>query len=202
MYAKETHMGTGKRRPTERLSAFEHVRTAVFHWLRTMVLMGLVFAAIGAAVTEAIGAALARSWPPAPAHVAAAVIGLALGYAAAVTVALRATLGGVVGSLEWIAGQIEEMANRVVRDAEALLPRSDAHAGHPNRTGVLAPTSAEWPAWPNWNTPATPATPGMTERLLSALPEPHMSATAMSLPTQSAVGDPSLTAATRPLYRP
>ncbi len=133
-----------RQQPVARPSAVAHLRTTVLRQLRTMVLVGLAFAAVGAAATEAVGAAIERSWPNVPTHVAAAVIALALAYGAVVTIALRATLAGVVGSLEWLGGQIEGMAGRVAHEAEALLPRPDTHTDGASQGALLASPRATW----------------------------------------------------------
>jgi hypothetical protein len=137
-------METRQRQPAARPSAIRQLRSTVLRDLRTMALLAVAFAVAGAAATEATGAALERSWPTVPTHIAAAVIALALAYGAVVTVALRATIRGVVGSLDWIVGEIEGVAGRVAHDAEPLLPRPEAHAGDAGHAAQVAPPGATW----------------------------------------------------------
>ncbi len=112
-------METRDTRP--RGSAFGHLRHTIFGALRSMVLAGLIFAVLGAVGTEAVGAYLAQGVPTTGTHIAAIALALVLGYAALLTVAFRALLGGIIHAMEWVVGEVEHLAGGVVRDAESVL---------------------------------------------------------------------------------
>jgi hypothetical protein len=119
----------------------EHLRRVLGDALRAVLLFGLGFALAGALAAEALGAYVARGWPLWPAHVAAVAMGVTLGYAAAVTVALRAVLVGVVKSVEWTLAEVEGVADRVVHEVETLThatepARGEHHSALPARRGA------------------------------------------------------------------
>jgi hypothetical protein len=101
-----------------------HIFRALRHALRDVLVGWFVFALIGAAATEAIGAYLTRSAPDLSTHIAAVAMALTMGYAAAVTVALRAVIRSLVGSMEWVAGEVERLTGRVVHEAESFVHES------------------------------------------------------------------------------
>jgi hypothetical protein len=127
-------------------SAIKHVRQAIGHAVQTVFVQGLVCAVIAAAVTEAIGAYFTRSLPTVPTHVAAVALALALGYAAAVTAAFRALVGSLGASVDWVVYEIEQVAGRVVHEAESV---SHQAGGAPSPSGATLPPPA---GTANWST--------------------------------------------------
>jgi hypothetical protein len=126
------------RNTRSRGSAFGHLRHAIFGAVRGVVLAGLAFAALGAIGTEAVGAYLAQGVPTTGTHIAAVALALILGYAAALTVAFRALLGGIIHGMEWVVGEIEHLAGGVVRDAESVLHLPGGERG--GRAGTTTAT--------------------------------------------------------------
>lgn len=129
------------------VSAFLHVRRTIGRALRNVLLTGLVFAVIGALLTEAVGAYLTRSYPTGPTHIAALVIALAVGYAAAVTVAFRALLTSIIQSMEWVVSEMEKVANRVIQQAETVIRPGEGTGGRSGplsapRTGLFSRSGA------------------------------------------------------------
>lgn len=95
------------------------------HSLRDIALALLIGIVFGAALTEAVAAALTRAWPTLNVHLAALAIGLLLGYAAAVTMALRETIRGVASSLVAIGEEIEHLGSRVTHEFEERIGHTD-----------------------------------------------------------------------------
>jgi hypothetical protein len=104
------------------------LRRTLTRALRDVVVVGLIVAVLAAAATEAAGAVLTGSLPTLPTHVAAVAVGLSLGYAAAVTVAFRALLGGIIEAMEWVVAEVERLAGGVIREAETVLRPSERSA--------------------------------------------------------------------------
>jgi hypothetical protein len=90
-----------------------------------MLIQGLLFALLGALLTETIAIVSARALPSIPTHWIALAIGLLMGYAAVVTVALRETVRGIVSSLERITEELEKLASHTLHNAETLLHLTD-----------------------------------------------------------------------------
>jgi hypothetical protein len=95
------------------------------HALGRMLTQGILFALLAALLTETVAIVSARTWPSAPTHWIALLIGLLMGYAAIVTVALLETVRGIVSSLERFTEELEKLASHTLHDAEALLHLSD-----------------------------------------------------------------------------
>lgn len=111
------------------------------HAMKDIALAGVMGFALGAIVTEAVGAILMRAWPTLTVHLAAAAIGLLLGYAAAVTLALRDTIRGVVGTLEHIATEIEHLGSRITHEVEEHTGHTEA-GGASSQPAQMAPIAA------------------------------------------------------------
>ncbi len=110
-----------RRKPGSHDTAFTHLRRALTRAFRRVLLTGFIFAILGAAATEGVAVLLTGALPTIPTHVAAVAVGLLLGYALAATVAFRALLGAIVEAMEWVVERIENLAARVVQDAESVL---------------------------------------------------------------------------------
>jgi hypothetical protein len=107
-----------------------------------MLIQGLLFALLGALFTETIAIISARTLPSAPTHWIALAIGLLMGYAAVVTVALRETVRGIVSSLERITEELEKLASHTLHNAETLLHLTDDEASNqPARSMPVASQS-------------------------------------------------------------
>lgn len=119
---------TGEIRPLLR-----SIRYAVGNILLT----GLVFVVFGVLLTESMSIVLTRTLPTGYVHIAAAAVGLLLGYAAAVTVALREVVRGVIGSIERIVTEVEHVGAQLAHTVESLSNGSGDHhseTSHPPRT--------------------------------------------------------------------
>lgn len=111
------------------------VRTQIFaktrpfdglrHAIRTILTVGLLFAVFGAVLTETIAIVWTRALPSWPVHLIALAAALICGYAAAMTIALRETIHGIVSSLEIITKELERLASRTLHDAETLIHRAE-----------------------------------------------------------------------------
>lgn len=78
------------------MSILAHLAGKLFKTIFGMLFGGLFFAAVGAGAVLAVAYANSPHWPlPALAYVTAVIIGGLAAYAAALTVLLRAILGGV-----------------------------------------------------------------------------------------------------------
>lgn len=86
----------------------------------TILLTGLIFVVFGVLLIEAMSIVLTRTLPTIYVHLVAAAIGLLLGYAAAVTVALREVVRGVMGTLERIVTEIEHAGAQLAHSMEAF----------------------------------------------------------------------------------
>ncbi|HEV2238799.1 MAG TPA: hypothetical protein VGR57_19225 [Ktedonobacterales bacterium] len=99
--------------------------------MRHLIVAVLLALALGAIAVEAVGAALTQAWPALPTHVAAGVVALLAGYAAAVTVLFRALLRAIGHSAEWVTNEIEQATSRILHENEPspLAGRGRVHAG-------------------------------------------------------------------------
>lgn len=100
------------------------VTERVFHAVRQAILYiaiaGVAGAILGIVATEAIGAAVTHAAPAGPTHIAALVVGLLLGYAAAATAIIWALIVGLADAIRAIAGDLEHAGERVVHELETL----------------------------------------------------------------------------------
>lgn len=114
----------------------------------TVLLVGLIFVVFGVLLIEAMSIVLTRTLPTPYVHLMAAAIGLLLGYAAAVTVALREVVRGVVGTLERIVTEIEHAGAQLAHSVEAFSSTpsgnySDTpHSTQSNLRGDMSPPRA------------------------------------------------------------
>jgi hypothetical protein len=108
------------------------VRQEVGQAIRRLIAAVLLAIALGALAVEVAGMALTHAWPALPMHVAAAVVALLAGYAAAVTVLFRALLRAIGRSAEWVTNEVEQATKRVLHDAEPspLAGRQRLYAKH------------------------------------------------------------------------
>lgn len=137
-------------RHTGALGFVRHEIGATVRHLITATFLSII---LGAVLVEATGMALTWTPPSLPTHLAAGVVALALGYAAAVTVLFRALLRGIERSAEWVTGEIEDATERVLHEG------SQRHASS-NMAHVVS---------------ATPSTGSTPTRPLSTLAEGVMS---------------------------
>lgn len=121
-------------------SAFDHMRHAVTTALRDVVVSGLVCLSMGAVVTEVVAYVLTGVVPSTPTHIAAGVIGLMCGYAAAVTALLAAVLRSLGASMEWVIGEVERVAGGAIHEAESVLHVRQPEREVEPRATVAAPT--------------------------------------------------------------
>jgi hypothetical protein len=107
------------------------VRQEIGHALLHLIVAVLLAIALGAIAVEAVGAALTQAWPTLPTHLAAGVVALMAGYAAAVTVLFGALLRAIAHSVEWVTNEIEQATSRILHENEPspLAGRARMYAG-------------------------------------------------------------------------
>lgn len=139
-------MSSGMRDARETGGVRSLLRT-IRHAVRNILVVGLGFVVVGVILTEAAGILLTRAWPTANVHLAAAAVGLLLGYSAAITAALRETMHGMLSSLssvERIVTEIEHAGARVTHEVEVLASQPDVKGRHTGTTpmGTMAKRAA------------------------------------------------------------
>lgn len=112
------------------------------HAVRNILVAGLGFVVVGVILTEAASTLLAHAWPTINVHLVAAVVGLLLGYAAAVTVALRETVRGVLSSLERVVAEFEHAGARLTHDIAELADQPGVRYTGRSSTGTAATPAA------------------------------------------------------------
>lgn len=123
--------------PMRHPSVIGSVRHEIGATVRHVILVTLLTVVISALCVEAVGMALTWMLPTLPTHLAAGVIALALGYAAAVTILFQAVLRGIGQSAEWVTGEIEGATERILHDGS----RQHAPASATPGAHVIPPTS-------------------------------------------------------------
>jgi hypothetical protein len=118
-------------RETATEGVFRAIRQAILY----IAIAGVLGAIVGIGATEAIGAALARALPGGSTHIAALVVGLLLGYAAAATATIWALISGIAQTIGTVAVDLERAGERVVHGLESLAEVQARPAG----TTVLPP---------------------------------------------------------------
>jgi hypothetical protein len=108
----------------------------------TILLTGLIFVVFGVLLIEAMSIVLTRTLPTIYVHLVAAAIGLLLGYAAAVTVALREVVRGVMGTLERIVTEIEHAGTQLAHSVETF-----SSAASSNYSDTPHPTHSDSPSY-------------------------------------------------------
>lgn len=109
--------------------------------LLDILIAGLIGVIVGGMATEAAVWIVTGAVPQEPAHIAAALVALLLGYALALTVAFRALLRGIVQSAEWAFGEVERLVNVGAHEAESVV-----HAAQGQRATSSRVVEAETPA--------------------------------------------------------
>ncbi|MFI5272421.1 MAG: hypothetical protein ACHQ4H_05225 [Ktedonobacterales bacterium] len=99
-------------------SVLGFMRQEVGQAMRHLIAAVLLAFVCGAFAVEAVGMALTHTWPTLPTHLAAGVVALALGYAAAITVLFRVLLRAIGRSAESVTNEIEQATKRVLRESE------------------------------------------------------------------------------------
>jgi hypothetical protein len=102
-------------------SAFQQLRHTLGRALRNIVVFGLIGLIVGAGATEAVAALLTGAAPGPLTHIAAAAVGVLLGYAIGVSIAFRALLVGMVETTEWVLGEVQRLLGGAVHEAESVL---------------------------------------------------------------------------------
>jgi hypothetical protein len=119
-----------ERRLTSMLgTSAKHILGALQRTFRAVAVTGLITAIIVGLGTEGIAFALTRKFPPdGAAHLAAAALAVAFGYAAAITVAVEEILRAIIKTIELIVEESEKLAAAAVREGEHLLGEGGAEA--------------------------------------------------------------------------
>lgn len=124
-------------------SAFDAVRQEIGATVRHLIVATFLSIVLSAVLVEAVGMAITWAPPALPTHLAAGVVALALGYAAAVTVLFRALLRGIGRSAGWVTSEIEDATERMLHDG------SRQHASGGTASMALAvPTTGTSPTQP------------------------------------------------------
>lgn len=114
-------------------TAAKHILHSMRRAFIAISITGLLVALIAAAATEVIASVLTRSFPTGPTHLAAAAIGVAFGYAAAMTVAIAEILRAMIIAIELIVKESEKVAEQAAREAEVLARKAEDDAIHLGR---------------------------------------------------------------------
>ena len=137
----ETSQTMRQQQQLRHASVFGFVRHEIGATLRHLIAAALLSALISAAIVEGVSISLTRTPPLLPTHLAAAIVALALGYAAAVTVLFRALLRGIGRSAEWVTSEIEEATERILHDgSQRLSPGGSERAAPASSASTSKPT--------------------------------------------------------------
>jgi hypothetical protein len=121
-------------------STTKHILGGILHALRAVALAFIIVAVLAAGATEGIAAALTKQFPPSgPTHLAAAALGIAFGYAAAITVAVEEILRTIIKAFEVVIQEAEKLGKEAVQEAEKIGRGAISDAGSVGRavTGVV-----------------------------------------------------------------
>ncbi|HET9112003.1 MAG TPA: hypothetical protein VFN78_14330 [Ktedonobacterales bacterium] len=101
--------------------ATKDVLHAFLRALRAVLVTGLVVFIVVALATEVIAAFLTHTIPPSGlTHLVAAALGVAFGYAAAITVAIEELLRAMIKAIELAIAESEKLAAEAIKEAEVL----------------------------------------------------------------------------------
>ncbi|HEX8982835.1 MAG TPA: hypothetical protein VF792_08705 [Ktedonobacterales bacterium] len=101
--------------------ATKDVLHAFLRALRAVLVTGLIVFILVALATEVISALLTHTFPPnGMTHLVAAALGVAFGYAAAITVAIEELLRALIKAIELAVAESEKLAGEAIREAEIL----------------------------------------------------------------------------------
>lgn len=119
-------------------AAAKHILTALRRAFVAIALTGFIVALIAGLATEIIAIVLSGGkFPPEGAtHLAAAALGVAFGYAAAMTVAVAEILRGMILTIELIVKEAEKLGGEAIREAEKLGGEAFHEAGRAGRAVV------------------------------------------------------------------
>jgi hypothetical protein len=146
-------------------TATERIFRAIRQAILTIAIAGVSAAIVGIVAAEVIGAALTRALPGGPTHIAALVVGVLLGYAAAATATIWALVTGVAEAIGAVAGDVERAGERVVYELETL-----AGVRERQREAITPPVVA--------GSVATPDQPSMMSNTLVDVPSTGRAAVA------------------------
>ena len=121
-------------------SMSKHVLGGILHAIRAIALAFIIAGVLAAGATEGIAAALTKQFPPSGAtHLAAAALFVAVGYAAAVTVAIEEILRTIIKAFEVVLQEAEKLGKEAIGEAEKLGRGALNDAGAVGRgvTGVV-----------------------------------------------------------------
>jgi hypothetical protein len=101
--------------------ATKDVLHAFLRALRAVLVTGITVFIVVALATEVIAALLTHTVPPGGlTHLVAAALGVAFGYAAAITVAIEELLRAMIKAIELAVAESEKLAGEAIKEAEVL----------------------------------------------------------------------------------
>lgn len=101
--------------------ATKDVLHAFLRALRAVLITGLTVFIVVALATEVISAILSHTFiPSGMTHLVAAALGVAFGYAAAITVAIEELLRALIKAIELAVAESEKLAGEAIKEAEIL----------------------------------------------------------------------------------
>lgn len=123
--------------------ATKDVLHAFLRALRAVLVTGLTVFIVVALATEVISAVLTHQVPPSGlTHLVAAALGVAFGYAAAITVAIEELLRAMIKAIELAVAESEKLAGEAIKEAEVLGRKAEEELvrgarGAINEAGIL-----------------------------------------------------------------
>jgi phage-related protein len=124
--------------------ATKDVLHAFLRALRAVLVTGVTVFIVVALATEVIAALLTHTIPPGGlTHLVAAALGVAFGYAAAITVAIEELLRAMIKAIELAVAESEKLAGEAIKEAEVLGRKAEeglVHGAHGalSEAGVLS----------------------------------------------------------------
>jgi hypothetical protein len=122
-------------------SVLGFVRQEIGQAMRHLITAVLLAIVCGALAVEAVSIALTHALPALPTHLAAGVVALTAGYAAAITVLFRVLLRAIGSSAEWVTNEIEQATRRVLHEGEPspIHGRAQMYSGSVVDSAVMTP---------------------------------------------------------------
>ncbi len=117
--------------------ATKDVLHAFLRALRAVVVTGLTVFIVVALATEVIAAVLTHTIPPTGlTHLVAAALGVAFGYAAAITVAIEELLRAMIKAIELAIEESEKLAAEAIKEAEGLGVKAEQELARGARAAI------------------------------------------------------------------